>query len=243
VGSHILVTGGSRGIGEAVVREAVGRGHRVTFTYASDTTAAQRLVDELGPAVSAVRADARDLTGVAAVVSRLSRAAGGIDVLVNNAGTTGALGPFMEAAEADVRAVFDLNVFATMAYSRAVAREWLRDRRPGVIVNVSSVAASTGAPGEYVGYAASKAAVEAFTRGLGRELASEAIRVVAVAPGTTQTGIHARAGDPGRPARVASRVPLGRVAAPEEIARVIVWAASSDASYITATTIPVTGGA
>jgi NAD(P)-dependent dehydrogenase (short-subunit alcohol dehydrogenase family) len=241
-GSHILVIGGSRGIGAAVVRAAAARGDRVTFTYASDAAAAEELVDELGPAVGAVRADARDTGHAAAVLEEATRARGDVDVVVNNAGTTGRLGPFVESGEAELRAVFELNVFATMAYSKAAAETWLRGRRAGVIVNVSSIAASSGSPGEYVGYAASKAAVETFTRGLGRELAPAGIRVVAVAPGTTRTDIHARAGDPDRPARVAARVPLGRVAEPDEIARVILWAASPEASYVTATTVAATGG-
>ena len=162
--------------------------------------------------------------------------------LVNNAGTTGPLGTFLTTPDEVVREVFDVNVFGAMAYARAAAEHWIRTGRPGVIVNLSSIAARTGAPGEYVGYAASKAAVDSFTTGLGRELASANIRVVGVAPGTTDTDIHAAAGDPGRPGRVAGKVPLGRVAEPEEIAEAVLWALSHQASYVTATTIDVAGG-
>ncbi len=109
-------------------------------------------------------------------------------------------------------------------------------------MNVSSVAATTGSPGEYVHYAATKAAIEAFTRGLAREVASEGIRVNAVAPGTVQTEIHAMGGDPERPARIAPRIPLGRVGAPEEIAAAILWLLSDAAAYVTGSILTVAGG-
>lgn len=134
MGSHLLITGGSKGIGEAVVRAAVARGDRVTFTYARDATAAQALVDELGAAVGAVRADARDTDDVVSVFSQATCARGNIDVLVNNAGVTGSLATFMQADESEVRAVFELNVFATMAHSRVAARRWLKEQQAGVIV-------------------------------------------------------------------------------------------------------------
>jgi NAD(P)-dependent dehydrogenase (short-subunit alcohol dehydrogenase family) len=113
---------------------------------------------------------------------------------------------------------------------------------PGVIVNISSTAAASGSPGDYVHYAASKAAVEAFTMGLGRELAPEGIRVCGVAPGMTLTEIHARGGDAGRLERAAPGIPMRRPANPEEIAEPVVWLLSPAASYITATTMIVGGG-
>ena len=238
---HYLVTGGSRGIGAAIVRAAATAGHRVSFTYRDDADAAARLVGALGPRVHAVRADVADTAGAGDLVESAVRAGGPLTVLVNNAGVTGRLGGFLGTSESEVRNVFDVNVFGLWAMTAAVARYWSGASLPGVVVNISSVAANTGAPGEYVGYAASKAAVDALTLGLGRELAPH-IRVVGIAPGTTDTGIHAAAGDPGRPARVAARVPLGRVATAAEIADAVVFAASERASYLTATTIAVTGG-
>lgn len=238
---HLLVTGGSRGIGAATVRAAVARGDRVTFSYLNAADAAEALCDELGAAVRAIHADAGG-DDADTLVTRAVEGFGPLDGLVNNAGITGRLGRFVDASPEELRRVFDVNVLGLLATTRAVVRHWQQDARAGVIVNLSSIAATTGAPGEYVGYAGSKAAVEAITRGLGRELAPDGIRVVAISPGTTATGIHAAAGDPDRPARVAGRVPLGRVATPEEIADAILWALSDEASYLTATTISVAGG-
>jgi NAD(P)-dependent dehydrogenase (short-subunit alcohol dehydrogenase family) len=242
VPEHLLVTGGSSGIGAAVARAAVGRGHTVTFTYATDEQRARRLTDELAPSASAIRWDAREPRHASAVFEAATAERGPVDALVNNAGVTGPLGSFLETSEEKLRTVFEVNFFAALALSREAVAQWLTARRAGVIVNVSSIAASTGAPGEYVGYAASKAAIETFTQGLGRELAPHGIRVGAVAPGTTDTPIHSRAGDPDRPKRVAQRIPMGRVARPVEIAEAILWAVSREASYCTATTISVAGG-
>jgi NAD(P)-dependent dehydrogenase (short-subunit alcohol dehydrogenase family) len=227
---HTLVTGGSRGIGAAVRALLLERGEVVSFTAATSSGGGAILTPD--PAA----------TDWGEVLDRAEAASGPVTALVNNAGITGGLGAFVDSDPANVRRVFDVNVHATMELSQAVVRRWLERGTQGVVVNVSSVAASTGAPGEYVGYAASKAAVEAFTRGLGRELGSHGIRVVGVSPGTTQTDIHARGGDPDRPARVAERVPLRRVADPREIAEAIVWALSPAASYVTGTTIAVAGG-
>lgn len=238
---HLLVTGGSRGIGAAVVRGAVAAGDRVTFTFRERADAADALVAELGPAVRAVRGDTATLEAEALLADAVA-AFGPLDVLVNNAGVTGPLGPFAELRDDDVQRLFEVNVFGVLRLCRAAVAHWRREERGGVIVNVGSIAAATGAPGEYIAYAGSKAALEAITRGLGRELAPDGIRVVAVVPGTTDTEIHAAAGDPDRPARVATRVPLGRVARPEEIAEGVLWAASERASYLTATSMTIAGG-
>jgi NAD(P)-dependent dehydrogenase (short-subunit alcohol dehydrogenase family) len=238
---HFLVTGGSRGIGAAIVRAAAEAGHRVSFTYHRDAEAADRLVAACGPRVHGVQADVTDTDAAGPVVDTAVRTGGPVTVLVNNAGITGPLGDFLAVSEADVRKVFAVNVFGVWAMTSVMVRCWRKHALPGVVINISSIAAITGAPGEYVGYAASKAAVEAITRGLGRELAPH-IRVVGIAPGTTDTEIHAAAGDPDRPGRVAERIPLGRVAGVEEIAAAVLFAAGDQASYLTATTISVAGG-
>lgn len=241
-GAHLLITGGSRGIGASTVRLAVARGHRVTFTYRADEAAAIALVGELGTAATAVRADVTDHDAIPSVFAAAAEAHGPVDVLVNNAGITGRLGPFLDSDPARDRDILDVNVVALLDYCRHAARAWIDADRGGAIVNVSSVAARTGSAGEYVSYAASKAAVDAITLGLGRELAPHRIRVVGVAPGTTDTGIHAAAGDPDRAARVGARVPWGRAGAPDEVAEAVLWAASDAARYVTATTISVAGG-
>lgn len=140
------------------------------------------------------------------------------------------------------RRTFDVNVFGTMHCCQAVTRKWRAAGTHGAIVNVSSIAATLGAAGEYVHYAASKAAVEAFTIGFSREVAEFGIRVNAVAPGTTDTGIHAAGGDPDRPARVAPRIPLRRVAHPDEIAEAVVWLLSDKASYVIGSILRAGGG-
>jgi glucose 1-dehydrogenase len=114
--------------------------------------------------------------------------------------------------------------------------------RGGVLVNLGSVAARLGAPGEYVHYAAAKAGVEAFTRGLAQEVARDGVRVVAVAPGLVRTRIHADAGDAARVDRVGAMVPWGRAGEPEEIADAIAWLMSDRASYVSGATIEVAGG-
>ncbi|HWM33852.1 MAG TPA: SDR family oxidoreductase [Pseudolysinimonas sp.] len=225
---HTLVTGGARGIGAATRVLLLARGEDVSITAAASPGAI------LTPDVRGVDWDA--------VVDEAEAAHGPLTGLVANAGITGGLGTFVDSDPAVVRHVFDVNVHATLELAQVVVRRWIARGTAGVIVTVSSVAADTGAPGEYIGYAASKAAIEAATRGLGRELGPHGIRVVCVSPGTTQTEIHARGGDADRPARVAPRVPLGRVAEPSEIAEAIVWALSPAASYVTGTTLHVAGG-
>lgn len=238
---HFVVTGGSRGIGAAIVRAAARAGHEVSFTYHRDTNAATGLVTECGPRVQAIQSDVADTDAAGAVLDTVTRTRGEVTVLVNNAGITGPLGDFLSVSQTTVREVFDVNVFGLWAMTAAVVRYWRAHSLPGVVVNLSSIAATTGAPGEYVGYAASKAAVEAITRGLGRELAPD-IRVVGIAPGTTDTDIHAAAGDPDRAQRVVERIPLGRIATADEIAAAVLFAAGENASYLTATTITVAGG-
>jgi len=230
--THTLVTGGSRGIGAAIRRRLIADGGSVSFTSASTGVAAHaRERSYLTPDVRAVDWDA--------LLDDAEAALGPVDALVNNAGIIGVLAPFVETDPATVREVFDVNVHAAFELSQAAVRRWIVRGTGGVIVNLSSIAATTGAPGEYVGYAASKAAVEAMTRGLGKELAPHGIRVVAVSPGTTRTDIHV----PGRVERVAARVPMGRVAEPEEIAAAVVGALSPAASYVSGTTISVAGAA
>jgi NAD(P)-dependent dehydrogenase (short-subunit alcohol dehydrogenase family) len=237
----LLVTGGTRGIGAAVARAAHARGHAVCAAYASDDAAADRLRAEL-PGVVAVRADVADPASVEALLDAAEDAFGPVTALVNNAGVTGPLGPFVAAPVATLRRVLDVNVLGAMVCAQEVVRRWEAREVAGRIVNVSSRAATSGSPGEYVHYAASKAAVETFTLGLAKEVAARGIRVNGVAPGTIRTGIHAAAGDAGRPERVARRVPMGRVGEPEEIAAAVLWLLSDEASYVTGTVLRVDGG-
>lgn len=241
----VLVTGGGRGIGEAVVRKAALRGHAVCFSYLRDEAAATRLPDALsenGARVLAVRGDVADENDVTALFERAETALGPVTALVANAGTTGRIGPFASLDRAILRRVVDVNLIGPMLCAQEALRRWEARGTKGCIVTISSIAASLGAPGEYVHYAATKAAIEAFTVGLAKEVAASGTRVNAVAPGTVNTGIHAAGGDPDRPRRVASRIPMGRVGEPEEIANAVLWLLGPEASYITGAVLRVSGG-
>lgn len=237
----LVVTGGTRGIGAAVTRAAHARGYAVCAGYASDDAAAERLRAEV-PGVVAVRADVADPTSVTALFDAAEAAFGAVTALVNNAGVTGRLGTFTVAPVATLRRVLDVNVLGTMLCAQEALRRWADRGTPGRIVNMSSRAATLGSPGEYVHYAACKAAVETFTLGLAKEVAGQGIRVNCVAPGTIHTDIHAAAGDPTRPERVAARVPMGRAGEPEEIAAAVLWLLSAEASYVTGAVLQAGGG-
>ncbi|MEQ9330136.1 SDR family oxidoreductase [Thalassobaculum sp.] len=239
----LIVTGGSRGIGAATARLAAGRGFRVCVNYARDAQAAETVVTAIraaGGTAVGVQADIGTERGVRDLFDAAEAAIGPVRALVNNAGITGPIGRFETVETETLRRVLDVNVLGSMLCAREAVRRF--GDQGGAIVNLSSVAATTGAAGEYVHYAASKAAVDAFTLGLAREVAGRGIRVNAVAPGSTLTDIHAAAGEPDRPARVRSRIPLQRLAEPEEIAEAVVWLLSDAASYVTGTVLRVAGG-
>ncbi|MET8246820.1 glucose 1-dehydrogenase [Streptomyces sp. NPDC005202] len=239
-----VVTGGSRGIGAATCRRLAADGHDVVVGYVRDAGAAEAVADEV------LKAGARSLTvrvdtSVEADVERLFATAeerlGPVTGLVNNAGVTGPLGRLADADTADLRRVVEVNLMGTLLCSRRAA-QLMTPRRSGVIVNVSSAAATLGSPGDYVHYAATKAAVDALTLGLAKELGPDGIRVNAVAPGLIDTEMHAAMGDPDRVRRVADTIPLRRPGRAEEIAAAIAWLMSPDASYATGAVLRVSGG-
>jgi NAD(P)-dependent dehydrogenase (short-subunit alcohol dehydrogenase family) len=241
----VLVTGASRGIGAATAREAARQGHDVVVNFAYDEAAAHSVVEDvlrLGRRAVAIRADVGDPDEVQRLFREAEERLGPLHALVNNTGITGPSGPFMRTTDETIERVLRVNVMGVMRCAREALAGFARHSIPGVIVNVSSVAARTGSANEYVHYAASKAAVDTFTLGLAREVAGQGIRVCGLAPGSTLTGIHAAAGEPGRPARVAPKIPMGRLAEPEEIAAAIVWLLSPAASYMTGTTVSCAGG-
>lgn len=241
----LLVTGGSRGIGAEIVKGAILRNYAVCFSYVQDDDAAQRVVQAArrdGGVAVAVKADVADVNAVRHFFEAAERDLGPVDALVNNAGITGRIGPFVSADVEMLRRVLNVNVFGTMMSAQEAVRRWSVRGTKGVMVNVSSVAATLGSPHEYVHYAASKAAVESFTIGLAKELAADGIRVNAVSPGVTYTDIHTSAGEPDRPARVVSRVPMARIGEPREIAEAVHWLLSPQASYVTGAVLRVSGG-
>lgn len=241
----LIVTGGGRGIGAAIVRLAARDGYAVCFNYTRDETAARTLLRELldqGLRAQVVRGDIADPDTARRLFDQAESDLGAVTGLVNNAGVTGHIGAFRDVDLATLRRVLDVNVLGTMLCAQEAVRRWEARGTPGRMVNISSIAATLGAPHEYVHYAATKAAVETFTVGLAREVAAGGIRVNAVSPGTAFTDIHATAGEPDRPARVVSRVPMGRIGEPDEIAEAVLWLLSDKASYVTGAVLRVAGG-
>lgn len=237
-----IITGGGRGIGAATARLLAAEGHRLVLGYRSDATAAREVADDCAAAGAqclTVAVDVTDEAGVLALFDTAHRAYGQVSGLVNNAGVTSLIGPLADTTTENLRRVVDVNVVGALLCAREAAR---RFGPGGAIVNVSSAAATLGSPGEYVHYAASKAAVDAMTVGLAKELAPRGVRVNAVAPGVIDTGIHASSGEPGRAARVGPGIPLGRAGEAGEVAAAIAWLLSPAASYTTGAVLRVAGG-
>lgn len=243
-----VVTGGSRGIGAAVAVRLGAAGHRVAVGYLRDGEAAERVVgrvrDAHGQAAVAVRVDVSDEGDVERLFDEARERLGPVTGLVNNAGITGPLRRFADTTAETMRHVLDVNVLGTMLCARRAVREMStrHGRAGGAIVNISSGAATLGSPGEYVHYAATKAAIDALTIGLSKELGPEGIRVNSVQPGAILTEVHATAGEPERPWRLAETIPMRRPGEPEEVAHAVSWLLSDEASYTTGAILRVAGG-
>ena len=243
----LLVTGAGRGIGAATAMLAARRGYAVCVNYLHNQAAAMRVVDAIeheGGRAIAVTADVSVEADVLRLYESIDRQLGPITALVNNAGILERQTRVQSIDAARLQRVFATNVIGSFLCAReAVLRmSTTQGGRGGAIVNVSSVAARTGSPNEYVDYAASKGAIDSFTRGLAAEVAAEGIRANAVRPGFIHTGMHASGGEPGRIERVKASVPLGRGGQAEEVAQAILWLLSAEASYTTGAFIDVAGG-
>src|SRR4051794_12333244 len=242
-----VVTGGGRGIGAATAVHLAGSGHAVAVGYLHDREAAGDVVRQAqarGARAVAIRADVTVVEQVEDLFVTAAEQLGPVTGVVNNAGATLHVGDLVDTPVDVVRRVLDVNLLSVLLCCREATRAMSTRRggAGGAIVNVSSAAATLGSAHEYVHYAAAKAGVDAVTVGLAKELADDGIRVNAVAPGTVRTGIHAAAGDPGRPDRVATVIPLGRPGEPEEIAPAIAWLLSPEASFTSGAVLRVAGG-
>jgi NAD(P)-dependent dehydrogenase (short-subunit alcohol dehydrogenase family) len=243
----LVVTGGSQGIGAAVATLAAARGYAVALSYRSTAAAADGVVaairDAGGKAI-AVQADVADEAATAALFATVDRAFGPVTALVNNAGIVGTLGRLESVSGAMLDDLFATNITGCFLALREAIGRMATDLggAGGAVVNVSSRASAIGGAGEWVHYAASKGAVDSFTLGAARELAPRGIRVNAVSPGMIATDIHARAGVPDRLERAGPLIPMGRVGTALEVAKVILWLLSDEASYVTGAVVPVSGG-
>ena len=243
----LIVTGGGRGIGAATARLAGERGYAVCVNYRRDRDAAEAVASAIrggGGHAIAVAADVASEADVLAMFDAAQRELGTLTGLVNNAGILERQTRLDDMEAARFERVFATNILGSFLCAREAVRRMSTRHggRGGGIVNVSSMAARLGSPGEYVDYAASKGAIDSLTIGLAREVGEEGIRVNAVRPGVIHTGIHASGGEPGRVERVKAAVPMKRGGEPGEVASAILWLLSDESSYCTGTFIDVSGG-
>ena len=243
----MLITGGSRGIGAATAMLAAEAGFAVAINYHRNEAAAQSVVAAItagGGSAVAIQADISKEDQVLRLFSETDRLLGSLTSLVNNAGILERQMRLDEMDAARLQRIFTVNITGQLLCAReAVRRMSVKyGGQGGTIVNVSSIAARTGAPHEYIDYAASKGALEAFTIGLSKEVAAEGIRVNAVRPAFIHTGIHADGGEPGRIERLKASIPMQRGGFDKEVAEAILWLASEKSSFSTGTFIDVSGG-
>ena len=252
----VLVTGASRGIGAAAAIGCARAGWDVAVNYTRDAAAAEQVAQAVraaGRRAITVQADVADEAALLAMFARIDTEMPPLQGLVNNAGVVDAMARVDATTLARLQRMFAINVFGSFVCAREAVRRMSTAHagapglpagsgQGGAIVNLSSVAATLGAPGWYVDYAASKGAIDSFTVGLAREVAAEGIRVNAVRPGIIATDIHASGGQPGRAQASASLIPMQRPGSAEEVAAAIVWLLSDDASYSTGAIVDVSGG-
>lgn len=243
----LIVTGGSRGIGAAICTLAASQGHDVVVNYSGDPVPAEEVAEQVrasGRQAMSVRADVSVEDDVVALFDAAAEL-GPVNALVNNAAIVGNTPGRLDSYDVEVvRRTLDVNVTGVFLCCReAVRRMSTRyGGAGGAIVNVSSTAARTGSAGEWVHYAASKAAVDTMTFGLAQEVGGEGVRVNAVRPGMIRTGLHDAAGLPDRLDRLAPSIPMGRPGEPGEIAEAVLFLLSPASSFTTGAVLEVGGG-
>jgi NAD(P)-dependent dehydrogenase (short-subunit alcohol dehydrogenase family) len=243
----LLITGASRGIGAATAVMAAQRGWDVAVNYTRDATAAEAVAAQVraaGRRAFTVQADVGDEAQVLAMFERFDREWGPLGGLVNNAGVVDVAARVDEMSRARIERMFAINVFGSIYCAREAVKRMSSKHggSGGSIVNLSSVASKLGSPAQYVDYAAAKGAIDVFTLGLAREVATEGVRVNAIRPGIIDTDIHASGGQPERARQLAPQIPMQRPGTADEIAAMVVWLLSEEASYTTGAVIDITGG-
>ena len=242
----LIVTGASRGIGAAAARLAA-KQFAVAVNFIKNENSAQQVVSEIkasGGRALAIQGDVGREADILNLFKTAERELGPIGALVNNAGATGGVSTVEALTSETLSRVMAVNVGGTILCSREAVRRMSTKNggHGGAIVNVSSIAARMGAAGEWVHYAATKGAIDAFTIGLAREVAEEGIRVNAVAPGMIETDLHAESGSPDRLARITPTIPMKRPGTAAEVAEGILWLLSPSASYVTGAILQISGG-
>ncbi len=237
----VLITGGGRGIGAATAKLFAEQGYDVCINYKSDHASAEQVADEiktLGVNAYLFQADIADEQQIVAMFAKLDEQVARLDVLINNAAMMQPQMPLLKMNAKRINAILSCNVTGAFL----CAREAIKRMDKGSIVNVSSGASRTGSPNEYLDYAASKGALDTFTIGLAKEVASKGIRVNAVRPGLIYTDMHRDGGEANRVDRLKSKLPLGRGGEVDEVASAIYFLASEQASFTTGSFIDVSGG-
>ena len=243
----MLITGGSRGIGAAVAGSAAEAGYDVCLSYVSNADAAGQVCEEVesfGVRSHCERADVSSEADVLNLFDQCEATLGVPDVLVNNVGVLGKQGELADFDAERIAWTVNVNVTGALLCMREASRRMstLRGGAGGSIINLSSKASTLGSPFEYIDYAATKGAVDSATIGLSKELGAAGVRVNCVRPGLIHTDIHASGGEPDRVERVSKAIPMGRGGEPEEVASLVLWLASKEASYLSGALIDVSGG-
>lgn len=240
-----LITGASAGIGAACARLAAARGYDLMLTYRSDADGMAKVAEDCtkaGARVETCPLDVADPGQIDACFSALDQQFGRIDALINNAGVVDMTAKVTDLTHDRLRRMFDVNVIGAILTAKAAVQRMQARGMGGAIVNISSAAARLGSGNQYVDYAASKAAIDIFTKGLSDEVAAENIRVNALRPGLIETALHGKGGEPDRAQRLAHMVPMKRTGSAEEVAEGVLFLLSEQASYVTGAFLDVSGG-
>ncbi|WP_147106231.1 SDR family oxidoreductase [Tateyamaria sp. syn59] len=239
-----LITGASAGIGAACARLGAAD-YDFVLAYRSDVdgaNAAKAAVEAEGATAVTVQGDVANPDDIAQIFRAADDAFGRLNVLINNAGIVDQTAKLTEITHARLTRMMNVNVIGAMLVAKEAVIRMQAQGTGGAIINISSAAARIGSGNQYVDYAASKAAIDTFTKGLSDEVAPDGIRVMSVRPGLIDTELHAKGGEPGRAQKLAHMVPMRREGSAEEVAKAILWLASDDASYVTGSALEVTGG-